>query len=57
MLVIHEERCAACGQCHLVCPVEAFEGWGIVNLNREKCVECYECVDYCPTEALEETEA
>ncbi len=56
MLVIHEDRCAACGQCHLVCPTDAFEGWAIVTLNRERWTECSECVDYCPTEALEEGE-
>jgi NAD-dependent dihydropyrimidine dehydrogenase PreA subunit len=56
MLIVHEERCAACGQCHLVCPSEAFKDWGVVTLDREKCVECYACVDYCPTDALEEGE-
>ena len=54
MVFVNKELCAVCGQCHLVCDVEAIEGWaGPPNIDEDKCIECYECVDYCPTEALE----
>jgi len=56
MIVVNEELCAVCGQCILVCPEDALEGWTGVKVDEEKCIECYECIDYCPTEALEVSE-
>ncbi|MDY7038912.1 MAG: 4Fe-4S binding protein [Thermodesulfobacteriota bacterium] len=54
MVIVHEDLCAVCGQCHLVCEVDAIEGWAAPpQIDEDTCIECYECVDYCPTEALE----
>ncbi len=53
MVIVNEEVCAACGQCVIVCAVEAIKGWGIPIIDDEKCTECGLCVEYCPVDALE----
>jgi len=53
MVVIDDGKCAVCGECSLVCPVEAIYGWYKIQINPELCTECYECVDYCPADAME----
>jgi anaerobic carbon-monoxide dehydrogenase iron sulfur subunit len=43
--------CIQCGECMLVCPVEALtrDAKGIVRLNAKTCVDCLSCVGFCPT--------
>ncbi len=53
MVVIDETKCAVCGECRLVCPVDAINGWDKIQIDRELCTECYDCVDYCPADAME----
>lgn len=46
--------CNQCGECMLVCPVEALtrDARGIVRLNEKTCVGCFSCVGFCPTESM-----
>ncbi len=53
MVIVKKEKCVGCGLCVCFCPVDALEGWGIIEINREKCSECLECVEACPVDALE----
>ncbi len=43
-----------CGECMLVCPVEALtrDSRGIVRLNSKICVGCLSCVGFCPTASM-----
>ena len=51
------ELCVGCGQCSLVCEVDAILlSWGEVTIDRNLCVLCETCVVYCPVEALVMTE-
>ena len=52
MIVCNDEVCTICGQCKVVCPEDAIEGWQFPKINQEKCTECLRCIDYCPTDAL-----
>jgi ferredoxin len=53
MVIVDEEKCVGCGICVCFCPVDALEGWGIIEINREKCADCLDCVEVCPVDALE----
>ncbi|MFX1588663.1 MAG: DUF362 domain-containing protein [Promethearchaeota archaeon] len=54
-MLIKEELCIGCGQCVIICPVDAIS---LVNekavINKDKCVECSVCYQYadCPTKAI-----
>ena len=54
MIVISEELCAKCGQCHMACPVDAIHGWTMPEINYDECTECLECIDWCPADAIGE---
>ena len=43
--------CNQCGECILVCPVEALtrNKVGVVMVNKKLCVGCFMCVGFCPT--------
>lgn len=53
--VVNQEKCAGCGVCIEVCPVQAIS----LNLKRkaqinsEKCIECGKCARECPNQAIE----
>ena len=53
MPFIVETLCVGCGICVCFCPVDALDGWGIIEINREKCTDCLDCVETCPVDALE----
>jgi Fe-S-cluster-containing hydrogenase component 2 len=54
-VVVNQEKCAGCGVCIEVCPVQAIS----LNLKRkaqinsEKCIECGKCARECPNQAIE----
>jgi Fe-S-cluster-containing hydrogenase component 2 len=57
-LKIKEDRCIGCGQCVIVCPVQAIT---LVNnkavINKDLCVECSVCLRSanCPSNAIKRT--
>ncbi len=53
MVIVDRGRCVGCCTCFHFCPVDALEGYGVIEVNREKCIECLECVGACPVDALE----
>ena len=53
MVIIDEKKCVGCGICIHFCPVDALEGWVVIEINREKCTDCLDCVGTCPVDALE----
>lgn len=54
-MLINQDLCIGCGQCVIVCTVQAIK---LVNeqafIDRDKCVECSVCYQYadCPTKAI-----
>jgi len=49
---IDDKRCARCGLCVGVCPVDILVLVDVVEINGE-CIDCKECVIACPEEAIE----
>ena len=51
--VVHEGKCAGCGECFKVCPANAVR---IVNnksvIDKLKCIGCASCIEACPTMAM-----
>ena len=53
MIYIDEEKCAGCGVCEDVCPVEAVQvSDGVARIDQDRCNECQACVEACPNEAI-----
>ncbi len=53
MIYVDSEKCAGCGTCEDVCPVEAV--WvsdGVARIDQDRCNECEACVEACPNEAI-----
>ena len=55
-LRFHPERCTACGECSLACPVEEVLApsldKGAGQIRSGDCTRCARCIDICPTKAL-----
>jgi ferredoxin len=53
MIYIDDEKCAGCGVCEGVCPVEAIRvSDGVARIDQDRCNECEACVETCPNEAI-----
>jgi digeranylgeranylglycerophospholipid reductase len=52
MVTVEPERCAYCGGCVSICPVEALTLAETRLLVSEACIECGDCVEACPMGAL-----
>ena len=53
MIYVDGEKCAGCGVCEGVCPVEAIRvSDGVARVDQDRCNECQACVEACPNEAI-----
>ncbi|HIP96557.1 MAG TPA: 4Fe-4S dicluster domain-containing protein [Anaerolineae bacterium] len=53
MIYVDGEKCAGCGVCEDVCPVEAIRvSDGVARVDQERCNECEACVEACPNKAI-----
>lgn len=53
MVYVDIEKCAGCGICVQVCPVEAISLiGGTAQVDQERCTDCEACVDTCPNGAM-----
>ena len=53
MIYVDGEKCAGCGVCEDVCPVEAIRvSDGMARIDQDRCNECEACVEACPNEAI-----
>lgn len=53
MFNIDKEKCAGCGICLNVCPVEAISMVeDKAEIDEGKCIECGKCAQVCPKEAI-----
>ncbi len=51
---VDEEKCAGCGECAEICPVDVYEidNEKSVVVNGELCLGCESCVEVCEDEAI-----
>jgi len=53
MIYVDGEKCAGCGVCEDICPVEAVRvSNGMARIDQDRCNECEACVEACPNEAI-----
>jgi ferredoxin len=55
MIYIDGEKCAGCGVCEDVCPVEAIRvSDGVARIDQNRCTDelCEACVEACPNKAI-----
>ncbi len=52
MVIVDQDRCAYCGGCVSVCPVDALTLTETRLLVDIGCIDCYDCVAACPVGAL-----
>jgi NAD-dependent dihydropyrimidine dehydrogenase PreA subunit len=53
MIYVDGEKCAGCGVCEDVCPVEAIRVRdGMARIDQHRCNECQACVEACPNQAI-----
>lgn len=55
MIYIDGEKCAGCGVCEDVCPVEAIRvSDGVARIDQNRCTDelCEACVEACPNQAI-----
>jgi Fe-S-cluster-containing hydrogenase component 2 len=53
MIYVDGEKCAGCGICEDVCPVEAVRvSDGVARIDQDRCNECEACLEACPNEAI-----
>ncbi len=49
---VDKDKCVGCGNCEIVCPVEAIKIESGKAEISDDCVECGACVSECPVEAI-----
>jgi ferredoxin len=50
---VDRKKCAGCGTCLDICPVEAIKIVdNVAQISEADCAECGTCVDECPEKAL-----
>jgi|GEM_PF-6046965 len=51
---VDKESCNACGECLVVCPVDAieFDADGKAVIDQTKCNQCGKCINVCPQDAI-----
>jgi NAD-dependent dihydropyrimidine dehydrogenase PreA subunit len=53
MIYVDSEKCAGCGVCEDVCPLEAIRvSDGVARIDQDRCNECEACVEACPNKAI-----
>ena len=53
MIYVDSEKCAGCGVCEEVCPVEAIRvSDGVACIDQDRCNQCEACLEACPNEAI-----
>jgi NAD-dependent dihydropyrimidine dehydrogenase PreA subunit len=53
MIYVDGKKCAGCGVCEDVCPVEAVRvSDGVACIDQDRCNECEACVEACPNQAI-----
>ena len=53
MIYVDGEKCAGCGVCEDVCPLEAVRvSDGVARIDQDRCNECEACLEACPNEAI-----
>ena len=53
MIYVDDEKCAGCGVCEDVCPIEAVRvSDGVARIDQDRCNECEACVEACPNQAI-----
>ena len=55
---VDTEKCAGCGECVDVCPVDVYElqdGKSVV-VSEEECLGCESCIEVCEEDAITVTE-
>ena len=53
MIYVDDEKCAGCGVCEDVCPLEAIRvSDGVARIDQHRCNECEACVEACPNQAI-----
>lgn len=51
--IVHVEQCKGCGECSIVCPVQAISIEDKkARIDKDKCIGCASCVAACPTMAM-----
>ena len=51
--VVHSDRCIGCGECEIICPVDAIHLENKKSVvDSSKCIGCASCLAVCPTMAM-----
>ncbi len=53
-VTVDTDKCAGCGECVDVCPVEVYElqDGKATPVNEEECLGCESCVEVCEQDAI-----